>query len=520
VSEPPIGDAPDPGVAVTPVGARRMAWSIAANYTSLAASILFFIVLLPYVNARLGSDALGAWTIVLSAVGYLRLLDLGIGPATARFVAQSPTADETNRIVATNIAILAIAGLLATIAAAGLIVAATTGVFGHQHGLTAAMAIATVSTALQVPLNIFGNVLFGLHRLVERNAFLVARVLGSAIAIVVTIELGGGLVAFVTAAAATELAVMVVQAVYCTVRIHTLRPRPRHIEWHRAPALARFSGAVGAMTVAAQILFYSDALVIGAARGPHAAGVYAPAMRGAEGASSVLSQFVDVFMPVFAGLQVDQREDRSRMLLERGMRISVVTGFPLLALLIGLGSPLLQAWVGDGFGGAVAPLAMLAGALVFTAPLRFGVIWAIGTGRLRRVAITTIGEAVANLTLSIALVGPLGLSGVALATLIAATVANGVIMPNFILPDAGLGRWTTFWRPVSIGIAAMLPAVALLRYVVTPAVVGSRPLTGLATVGSIVACAAVLGALLLTRDERTMVIRRLMGRPTVVTPGA
>ena len=56
-----------------------------------------------------------------------------------------------------------------------------------------------------MPLNIFGNVLFGLHRLVERNAFLVARVLGSAIAIVVTIELGGGLVAFVTAAAATEL---------------------------------------------------------------------------------------------------------------------------------------------------------------------------------------------------------------------------------------------------------------------------------------------------------------------------
>ena len=58
------------------------------------------------------------------------------------------------------------------------------------------------------------------------------------------------------------------------------------------------------MTVAAQILFYSDALVIGAARGPHAAGIYAPAMRGAEGASSVLAQFVDVFMPVFAGLQV------------------------------------------------------------------------------------------------------------------------------------------------------------------------------------------------------------------------
>jgi len=78
--------------------------------------------------------------------------------------------------------------------------AASRGVFGHGHGLATAMAIATISTAIQVPLNIFGNVLFGMHRLVERNAFLVARVLGSGIAIVVTIELGGHLIAFVTAA--------------------------------------------------------------------------------------------------------------------------------------------------------------------------------------------------------------------------------------------------------------------------------------------------------------------------------
>ncbi|MDX6525171.1 MAG: hypothetical protein QOI43_682 [Gaiellales bacterium] len=520
MSEHPTGAAPDSGGAAPSGATRRMGWSIAANYASLAASILFFIALLPYVNARLGSDTLGAWTIVLSAVGYLRLLDLGVGPATARFVAQSPSPDETNRIVATNVAVLVIAGLLASGVAVGLVIAARSGVFGHEHGLATAMGIATISTALQVPLNIYGNVLFGLHRLVERNAFLVARVLGSAIAIVVTIELGGGLVAFVTAAAATELAVMLAQAAYCTIRIGELRPRPRHVEWGRAPALARFSGAVGAMTVAAQILFYSDALVIGAARGPHAAGVYAPAMRGAEGASSVLSQFVDVFMPVFAGLQVDQREDRSRALLARGMRISVVAGFPLLALLIGLGSPLLHAWVGDGFGGAVAPLAMLAAALTFTAPLRFGVVWAIGTGRLRRVALTTIGEAAANLTLSIALVGPLGLSGVALATLIAAVIANGIILPNFILPDAGLGRWSTFWRPVSIGVAAMLPAVALLRFAITPAVVGSRPLTALATIGSIVVCGALLGALLLTRDERELVRRRLARRPAALTPGS
>jgi O-antigen/teichoic acid export membrane protein len=272
------------------------------------------------------------------------------------------------------------------------------------------------------------------------------------------------------------------------------------------------------MSVAAQVLFYSDALVIGAAQGSHAAGIYAPAMRGAEGASSILAQFVDVFMPVFAGMQADDREEHAQGLLARGMRISVVTGFPLLALLIGLGSPLLHGWVGDGFGGAVGPLAMLAAALIFTAPLRFGVIWAIGTGRHARVAATSIGEALLNLGLSIAFVGPLGISGVALATLIAAVIANGLVMPNFILPRAGLGRWTSFWRPVIIGVLAMGPVAAVLRWVVTPAVVHSRPLTAIATLASLGLSTLLLGRIMLTQTERESALRRFRRR--VAAPGA
>ena len=161
---------------------------------------------------------------------------------------------------------------------------------------------------------------------------------------------------------------------------------------------------------------------------------------------------------------------------------------------------------------------MLAAALIFTAPLRFGVIWAIGTGRHTRVAATSIGEAILNLGLSIALVGPLGISGVALGTLIAAIIANGIVMPNFILPGAGLGRWSSFWRPVAIGLVAMLPLVALLRWVLTPAVVDSRPLTALATLGSLAVGILLLGRIMLTPGERESALRRFRRR--VATPGA
>jgi len=107
---------------------------------------------------------------------------------------------------------------------------------------------------------------------------------------------------------------------------------------------------------------------------------------------------------------------------------------------------------------------------------------------------------------------------VALATLIAAVIANGLVMPNFILPMAGLNRWSAFWQPVAIGIIAMAPVVAVLRWVITPAVVDSRPLTALATLATLALGILLLGRIMLTHDERESALRRFRRR--VATPGA
>src|SRR5690348_10885357 len=82
---------------------RRLAANIGSNYVALFAQVAFLLVMTPYVIDRLGTRAFGGWAIVLSVAGYLRLLDLGMSPATARFVAAAKTPAVLSRVVDTTL---------------------------------------------------------------------------------------------------------------------------------------------------------------------------------------------------------------------------------------------------------------------------------------------------------------------------------------------------------------------------------------------------------------------------------
>jgi O-antigen/teichoic acid export membrane protein len=482
---------------------RRLGGAIASNYVALLAQIGFLLAMTPYVIDRRGADGYGAWAIVLAVAGYLRLLDLGIGQATARFVAATDAGAQRRAVVATSVAVLCLAGAGGIVI--GLALAALSPVlFGDIPGLRGALTVAAVSTGLQVPLNVFGNALFGAGRIVARNAFIVARMVGSGAAIVVAIEAGGGLLAFVVAQAGAELAVMIAQAAWARARVEGLDASPRDANRDRLREVTAFSFAVLGLMVATQLAFYSDGIVIGAIIGTTAVAVYTVAMRIVEGASQLLSQFADVFLPVFSRLDAGGQLERARTVFHGGTRATLLVGYPLIALLCGLGGPLVRLWVpGDEFQAAWTPLALLAGALACTAPLRFGILWAIGAARHHRIAVYAVLDAMANIGISIALAGPLGIDGVALATFVTLAVSNGWLIPREVCKGLGLRLWSGYLRRVLVAALVATPVALLARLVVAPAVDGSWPLTLAASAGVLVLAGGSVAAVVLEPSDRT-----------------
>ena len=481
-------------------GRNRLVRNIGSNYATAGAQAAFLVLATPYVIDRLGVATFGGWAVILAVTGYLRLLDLGLGPATARFVAVAHSRDGINTIVSTAIVTLAGAALLG-LATAGLAIRFVPSLLPEVEGLTIALAFATISTALQIPLGAFGHLLFGLERIFERNLALLARVLLSALALLVAVESGGGLVAFVGAIAATELLVMLGQAVWCRARIDGLVIRRHYATRAALWKMIPFSGSMFAIGVATQIAVYSSGLVVAGALGAAAVAVYTVAVRAVDGALLLLAQFSDVFLPVFARLQRDDDESSAADLLHLGTRMALVVGYPLLALLIGLGGPLVTVWVGDGFEDSWAPLSLLAASLIFAVPLRFGVLWTIGTGRQGKIAAIALIDSVVNIAAAIALVGPFGLEGVAVAAVGALWISNGVVMPRLIYAAAGTPLWPEFYRPVLTAIVVLTPFVLAMRLLVSPALT-STPATLLAATVWMLVGPALLTAVLINRDDR------------------
>ncbi len=493
---------------------HRLHASIATNYLALATQVLFLVGLTPFIVRQEGAAVYGGWALVLSISGYVRLLDGGLGQATARYIAATTDLGERQRVIATNVAMLTPVALVA--GASGVLLGLLAPqLFDDLEGLGTAIAIGAISTALQLPLGAWSNGLYGLHMIVARNVFVVLRMGLSATAIVVAVLAGGGLVTFVAAAAAAELTVALACVAFAYAYVPALRARLRDVSPERIVPTLRFALATFGIMVATQIAYYSDSLVIGIAESAAVVATYTVAMRIAEGCTMALSQISDVFLPTLTGMHASEDHAAARRLVEVGTRVTLALALPLLTLVAGLGGPLIELWVGDGFQDAWTPLVLLAGAALFGAPVRFGVLWMIGAARHGRIAMIALLDAVANLVISIVLVGPFGIDGVALATFLTIAVSNGVIVPILFCREIGLSAWSDHLRPILLGILLFAPLAVVLR-LVAPSISGEP----LATIGVAIAGIA-LGALLslvavLTPAERER-LRRLRGGAPATT---
>jgi hypothetical protein len=173
------------------------------------------------------------------------------------------------------------------------------------------------------------------------------------------------------------------------------------------------------------------------------------------------------------------------MLIE-GTRIALILVTGVTIGVIGFGGPLIVRWMGPGFEAGVVPLYVLAMAgivLVGQGPL--GNIL-LGTGRHRLVAFVSLGEAVANLALSVMLVRRFGMLGVAIGTAVPIALAN-----LFILLPAACRQvhvpLTTFLRlilaaPVTGAVPAIVACVMLRVWyppASLPAILGEGAIAGL-----------------------------------------
>ena len=470
------------------------AWNLltgtATKYVLLAVNIVLGMFLMPYTIRHLGTAEYGLWMLVASMTSYFQLLDLGYGNGLVRHVADADARGNTalvNQILSTFVIVYAAIGVLAAFAVGAMIVWIVPNFPRLQPSQISlarfVLAVIGIRIAVGFPMTVFGAVTTARQRFALNNTVAAAMALVNGAATFALIAYGYRVRAVVAATTAISILGYAAYAWTAKITFPELRLRASSFRPSLVRDVTAFSLYVFLIDVAIQIGFNLDNVIVGAALGTAAVAVYAVALRLADAQRQVSCQFNTLMFPVVVRYGAANDPAALRRMLVEGTRLSLTLVCGVTVCLMGFAGPLISRWMGPGFEDSVLPLQVLAVTgviLVGQGPL--GNIL-LGTGRHRLVAFVSLGEALANLAISLALVRRFGLPGVAIGTCVPVCIANLFVLAPAACRQLGIGI-ADFARSVAAAplIGALVAALAggFMRAALPPQSIAAVVLEGAA----------------------------------------
>jgi O-antigen/teichoic acid export membrane protein len=414
----------------------RFGRNVTSSWARIATQAAIAIVMTPVLVHGLGKTEYGIWVLAFSLVLYLELFEFGLGTATVKYVAESEgTADRerTFRNVATSFWVLTVPGLGAL--ALGIALALAFPVLfdvspESERAAQILMLLVGLDLAVSIPSDTFGNTLLALQRFDVINATLIAVLVAQAVAWSIVLALGGGLVALGVATVALSLLGQLSRFLIARRLLPGISISPRLFDRRQVRPLAGLSVWYALAETSTLVIARLDVVVVGLLLGVPEAAVYAVAQKAAFLVDQVIRPMLRMFFPHSSQLAARRERRALAETIRTGTRVSMAVAGPLTLTLGLLAEPALRVWVGPGFAEGALVVVFLCAAAAVAAFTGTGFLMLLGAGFARRPALLSAGEAVLNLALSVALGSQLGIKGVALATLIAASVVQlGILFP-------------------------------------------------------------------------------------------
>lgn len=415
---------------------NALAKSLGSYWSYSIAIVAAAFVVSPIVVARLGHEAYGVWSTLLSAGGYLTVLDFGVHAALVRHVAKHAARGDERALSATYSTALTLLSAFAITTFLILFGCSTRLVdfFGVPAPLRAEAILVCRIVAVDFALGLFGaaflGALAGLQRFVHVNLATIGLVIAKSVVLVVLLERGAGL----TTVALVQVAATIGKHTLQYVLLRRERPslRWRWSAWSRSEARELLSyGAYAVVAVLAlKLLLYTDALVIARRLSAEHVTDYAVPASILEHVERLALAGIAVLVPWISAKDAVGDLAGQRTLYVAGTRYAALLVLPIVATLFAVGDDFLRIWMGASIAeNGASVLRVLVVGQLFALPqlLAHGVLK--GTGRIRFLATTLIAQAVANLALSLWWIGDHGLVGVAMGTLVPVIVVNAAILP-------------------------------------------------------------------------------------------
>jgi O-antigen/teichoic acid export membrane protein len=443
----------------------RLLRNTVANGLGIGVGGLLTVIVTPYMLHHLGAEKYGIWLLAASLTfgsGYIALGNLALPEAAIRFVAEARArrdAEAINEVMSTLTVFffvlgLVLGGILA--GAAGLLAA----VLVHNRLLhdtaTVVFLVVSAQVAVALPTSAFLALIEGTqHHGWYQVIFMGGEVLWTASAILAVHD-GHGVVSL----AVLSVAFAGLQAVASYVVGRRLQPslrlRPSFVKRVTLKRLLSYGLPFTALRFLGVVYAQMDRTIIAVALSAAAVARYEVAYRVHSLAAVMLSVAPSAILPAAAYIGAAGDVDRLRRLYLRGTRYALAMALPVgLAAMI-YARAIILAWVGPRYAGLTGVTRLFLVYPLLVAVHTIGVTMLLGLGRMRETVQLNALSVGVNLVVSVALVGPLGIEGVVIGTLVGYLVIwipyTRLFLSHF---EVDLGEW------VSRVILPNLPGLAI-----------------------------------------------------------
>ncbi len=481
----------------------------------IALVVTFFFT--PYLISELGKSQYGIWSLVFSLVAYMRLADVGMNQAVARFFSKYFAVSDwkqLNEVVSSAARIYLIVSLAIVVASASI-------AYGllHYFQIDAEMLRVAQITLVVIGVNqavtymmIPFAALLPFHRTDIINYFEIGTLLVQTAIIILLLELGYGLVAM----SLLILGLNIVTHLWrYTIRVR-LFPKVKFsmsaISSEKTKELLSY-GSTSLLIVASWIvIFQTDSIVIGRFISMEAVAIYAvPAMIITQLRNSINAIAIPI-IPTISHIEAEKDDAKIMDIYFKSTRyLYYLSAFICIGVLM-FGGPFILLWVKEGFTESITVLHVLIVPASIYLPQMIANSVLFGVSKHKILFYILAAEGVANIALSLALVEPYGILGVALGTAIPQAIIYLFIYPIVFHRAMTSPVWVfyrTALRSATWAVVFTLPVAYLAANLLTPdtwpRLIGGCLLVSLAML-------AGFSVVILQADDRARIIESLKSR--------
>jgi O-antigen/teichoic acid export membrane protein len=501
--------------------------NVASNWVGFAVNALVTLILTPYVLHALGASRYGIWAITASVIGYYGLLDFGIRGAVNQYLTRFIAVGDhkaAGECLSTAVAVLA--GVAAACAAITVVVA----YFAPQAlNLPAdavgeafwTITIVGMTAAVQLVAFPFMSVFVATQRFDYANAIGVSTRVLSALLVFAALEAGYGLIGVAAAMCSANLLDYALRWMVARRLAPFLKLSVQNVSRTRLKELGGFGIWTFLLAVNSSLYLHAQPLIIGTLMPISAVGHYALATGLIQQIRAVLAPIGQVIYPAATSLHARGSPDGLRRLYHDGTRLTMLVMVCVVLIAAVWADDFYRLWLGERYirESPYPSLPLLLQILLLSVVTNYTSNVAsqllMGAGHMRPFSVLLLIGSALNLSLSLLLIGPYGLVGIAIATVLASLVIDLIAVPVLLQIKLGLSvaefARSACTRPLAVACLLAVVLIGISR-------VGHQA-TSWAELVVQGACAALAASVLvigigIRKAERERFITKPLGRLT------